>query len=137
MSRETECLSMYSDMSTRIMACSSSNRNSASARASSVLPTPVGTKKYERANGPIGILQAGARTANRVSDRHYCFGLSDDTLGNPVFHLKQFVHVAFKHFGYGNARPFGDDFRDIFRTRLPLSGVHHPSGVRPIPRSWL
>src|SRR5438270_270851 len=45
MSRATVCFSMYSDMSSRIMARSSSNRYSASARASSVLPTPVGPRK--------------------------------------------------------------------------------------------
>src|SRR5918996_1285 len=51
MSRLTANFSMYSLMSMRIMACSSSNRNSASARASSVLPTPVGPKNM---NEPIG-----------------------------------------------------------------------------------
>src|ERR687890_267737 len=44
---------MYSDMSMRCIACSSSNMNSASARASSVLPTPVGPRKR---NVPIGRL---------------------------------------------------------------------------------
>ena len=42
---------MYSLMSMRTMACSSSNRNSASARAVSVFPTPVGPRKI---NDPIG-----------------------------------------------------------------------------------
>ena len=42
---------MYSLMSILIMAFSSSNRNSASARDSSVLPTPVGPRKM---NEPIG-----------------------------------------------------------------------------------
>ena len=42
---------MYSLMSMRIIARSSSNRNSARARASSVLPTPVGPRKR---NEPIG-----------------------------------------------------------------------------------
>ncbi len=42
---------MYSDMSMRTIARSSSKRNSASARASSVLPTPVGPRKI---NDPIG-----------------------------------------------------------------------------------
>ena len=51
--RETECFSMYSDMSSRIMERSSSNRNSARARASSVFPTPVGPRKM---NEPIGRL---------------------------------------------------------------------------------
>ena len=49
--RATECFSMYSLMSMRTMACSSSKRNSASARAVSVLPTPVGPRKM---NEPIG-----------------------------------------------------------------------------------
>ena len=42
---------MYSLMSIRTIAASSSNRNSASARAVSVLPTPVGPRKI---NDPIG-----------------------------------------------------------------------------------
>ena len=44
---------MYSDMSTRISALASANRKRASARASSVLPTPVGP---EKTNDPIGRL---------------------------------------------------------------------------------
>ena len=51
MSRATLCFSMYSLMSMRTMACSSSNRNSASARASSVLPTPVGPRKMKEPTG--------------------------------------------------------------------------------------
>ena len=51
MRRDTECFSMYSLMSMRTIARSSSNRNSASARASSVLPTPVGPRNM---NEPIG-----------------------------------------------------------------------------------
>ena len=45
------CRSWYSDMSSRTIARSSSNMNSASARASSVFPTPVGPRKM---NEPIG-----------------------------------------------------------------------------------
>ena len=50
-SRETECFSPYSDMSMRTIACSSSNKNSASVFASSVLPTPVGPRNR---NEPVG-----------------------------------------------------------------------------------
>ena len=64
--RDTVCFSWYSDMSMRTIACSSSNRNSASARASSVLPTPVGPEEDEAAERPVGILQPGARAANGV-----------------------------------------------------------------------
>ena len=49
--RDTECFSVYSPMSIRTMARSSSNRNSATALANSVLPTPVGPRKR---NEPIG-----------------------------------------------------------------------------------
>ena len=51
MRRETENFSMYSVMSMRTMLRSSSNRLSASALASSVLPTPVGPRNR---NEPIG-----------------------------------------------------------------------------------
>ena len=49
--RLTECFSMYSDMSMRTIDFSSSNKNSASARANSVFPTPVGPRNI---NEPIG-----------------------------------------------------------------------------------
>src|ERR687893_232504 len=49
-SRDTECFSMYSDMSIRTIASSSPNRNSASVRPSSVLPTPEGPRKM---NEPV------------------------------------------------------------------------------------
>ena len=56
MSLLTECFSMYSDMSMRIIARSSSNMNSASARASSVLPTPVGPRNRNEPIGRLGSL---------------------------------------------------------------------------------
>ena len=50
------CLSMYSDMSIRTIAFSSSNRYSVSARASSVLPTPVGPRNMKLPMGRFGSL---------------------------------------------------------------------------------
>ena len=47
---------MYSDMSTWIIASSSANRNSASVRASSVLPTPDGPRKMNEPVGRFGSL---------------------------------------------------------------------------------
>ena len=52
MSLDTECFSMYSDMSMRTMASSLSNRKSASDLHNSVLPTPVGPRKR---NEPFGL----------------------------------------------------------------------------------
>src|ERR1700756_2381917 len=69
---DTECFSMNSDISKRISDFSEPNRNCASVRAISVLPTPVGPRKR---NDPIGrfgdlrparerrIARAGAETA--------------------------------------------------------------------------
>ena len=48
---------MYSDMSTRTMASSSPNRNSASVRASSVLPTPDGPRNTKEPVGRLGSLR--------------------------------------------------------------------------------
>ena len=45
---------MNSDMSTRTIASSVSKRNSASARVSSVLPTPVGPRKRKEPMGRLG-----------------------------------------------------------------------------------
>src|SRR5215212_7193620 len=56
MSFETECFSMNSDMSKRIIERSEPKRNSASERATSVLPTPVGPKNRNEPTGRCGFL---------------------------------------------------------------------------------
>ena len=55
-------------MSSRIIARSSSNRHSASALASSVLPTPVGPRKRKRADRTVRVLQAGPGPAHGRRD---------------------------------------------------------------------
>ena len=61
---ETLCFSMYSDISTRIMASSLPNTASASAFDTSVLPTPVGPKNR---NEPIGFLGSFKPTRPRLT----------------------------------------------------------------------
>ena len=56
MRRATECFSMYSLISIRTIFDSSSNNDSASALASSVLPTPVGPKNRKEPMGFVGSL---------------------------------------------------------------------------------
>ena len=56
MSFETLCFSMYSDMSSLIMALSSPNITFASAFVSSVFPTPVGPRKINEPMGRLGSL---------------------------------------------------------------------------------
>src|SRR3977135_676053 len=105
MSRATECFSMYSDMSMRMSAASSSNRNSASALVNSVLPTPVGPRNMNEPIGrfatcgaggggeqaaaarPVRVLQAGAGAAHRGRNRLHGFGLAADALADLLLHL--------------------------------------------------
>ena len=54
MSFATSCFSMYSLISSRIIACSSSKRKDASDLASSVLPTPEGPRKMKLPMGRFG-----------------------------------------------------------------------------------
>ena len=112
--RDTVCFSWYSDMSMRTIACSSSNRNSASARASSVLPTPVGPRKMKLPSGRLRILQPGARAANRVRDRANRFVLADDALVQALFHLEQLLDLAFHQPADRDAGPLADDAGDVF-----------------------
>jgi hypothetical protein len=71
-------------MSMRIIACSSSKRNSASARASSVLPTPVGPRKMNEPSGRFGSCRPGTRAPNRVGHRNDGLVLADDPIVQPV-----------------------------------------------------
>ena len=81
---------MYSLMSMRTIAFSSSNRNSASARASSVLPTPVGPRKMNEPIGPVRVLQAAAGAAHGIGHRGNRVFLADDALPQPFFHVDSF-----------------------------------------------
>ena len=67
--RDTECFSMYSDMSMRIMLFSSPKSASARALHSSVLPTPVGPRKMNEPMGRFGSFRpARARRIARETD---------------------------------------------------------------------
>src|SRR4029078_3552855 len=101
------CFSIYSDMSIRISAFSSSNKYSARALVSSVLPTPVGPRNM---NEPIG--RAGSRTPARARvwrrhsgaraspggrNRMHGVLLGDDALGKLVLHTQQLFLFALEH----------------------------------------
>ena len=85
---------MYSDMSMRTMALSSSNRNSASALASSVLPTPVGPRNRKLPMGRSGSCRpARARRTASATDDHRVV-LTDDPLVQVLFELEQPLLLA-------------------------------------------
>ena len=60
MRRAVVCFSMYSDMSRRMRLSSESKSCWANALAVSVLPTPVGPKEDERADGTVWVGEARA-----------------------------------------------------------------------------
>src|SRR5512141_1911255 len=112
MSRATACRSMYSDMSMRTMAFSSSKRNSASARASSVLPTPVGPMKMNEPTGRVGSLSR-ARAANRIGDGAHRLFLADHAQPEVVLHAHELLHFGLEHSRDRDAGPFGDNLGDV------------------------
>src|SRR5579872_3752713 len=110
---------MYSDMSMRSMARSSSKRNSARARASSVLPTPVGPKKMNEPIGRLGSLSP-ARERRIIGHPLQRRILPNYTLAQPLFHRDQLLDFTFEHFRNGNASPLGDNARDILLVNFFL-----------------
>src|SRR5215471_11990212 len=103
--RATVCRSWYSLMSSRTMACSSSNMNSASARASSVFPTPVGPRNTKL---PI--------------DR---FGLAHDPLVQSVLHLHELLGFTLEETVDRDSGPPPHDGGDVVLVDLFL---HHRVG---------
>src|SRR5438874_1185710 len=98
---------MYSDMSIWIIASSSPKRNSASVRASSVLPTPDGPRKMNEPVGRFGsLIPARARRRGHRLDPHPRGGLVDqvDRLVGEV----PVLDVAVGEHGGGAERVVGD-----------------------------
>src|ERR1700730_12505500 len=102
MRRATVCFSMYSDMSIRIMARSSSKRNSASARASSVLPTPVGARDRYEPMRRVGSAEPGEGLTLRVLDRHDRLVLTHHRFAQPLLHLHELLHLGLEESGDRN-----------------------------------
>src|SRR6185369_3363917 len=107
---------MYSDMSIRTIAFSVSNRNSASAFASSVLPTPVGPA------------EAGPRAADRVGHGADSFVLTDDALVQPLLHVDQLLGLALEQAADRDPGPGAHYLGDVLGADLLLeqrrAGLH-------------
>ena len=95
----------------RTIAEASSNRNSASALVSSVLPTPVG-QEQERAEGAIGVLKAGAGAANRGGHGLDGIFLADDPRSITASMLSSF-RARPPSSAQRNTRPAADDAGDV------------------------
>ena len=114
------CFSMYSLMSRRTMACSESKRNSARARASSVLPTPVGPRKMKEPSGRLGSWRP--ERARRTALLTACDGLllAHDSHAQALFHVQELLLFALEEPGDRDAGPFGHHFGHVFGVHLFL-----------------
>ena len=104
----------------RTMACSSSKRTSASARASSVLPTPVGPRKMKLPDGRFGSDSPARARRMAFATALDRFVLTDDTLVQSFFQLQQFFDLAFHQASDRNTCPPADDLRNVFGVDLLL-----------------
>ena len=111
---------MYSDMSMRTIDRSSSKRNSARARASSVLPTPVGPEEQEAADGPVRVREAAAGPTDGVGHGRHRLVLADDPLVEHVLHAHQLGDLALEQAADRDAGPLGDDLGDVLLVDLLL-----------------
>ena len=111
----------------RIMLSSSSNSVAASARASSVLPTPVGTEEEEGADGALGVLDAGPGADHRVGHRAHRLVLADDALVQLLLEPEELLHLPFHQLRDRDARPPRDDLGDVLLVDLFLD---HPPPAR-------
>ena len=116
---------MYSDMSMRTIARSSSNRNSASALVSSVLPTPVGPRNRNEPIGRFGSCnpararRTACETAAIASSWPTTRALSASSM------CKQLAALAFEHLLDRHAGPARHDRGDLLGGDRLLA--HHPA----------
>ena len=82
---------MYSDMSMRTIASSSPNRNSASVRASSVLPTPDGPRKMNEPVGRFGSFRPARERRIALEMTSIAGVLPDDALVELLLHAHQLL----------------------------------------------
>ncbi len=109
---------MNSLMSSRTIACSSSNSTSASALQSSVLPTPVGPRKMNEPIGRCGSCKPRAAAADGVGHGLDRFVLADDALVQPLFEHEQLGPLGFDQPRDRHAGPGADDLGDFFRPNF-------------------
>ena len=85
---------MYSDMSIRTIASAESNMNSASARASSVLPTPVGPRNRNVPIGRSGSCSPARERRSALDDRADRLVLTDHALVQALLHVDELLDLT-------------------------------------------
>ncbi len=82
----------------------------------------------ERADRPVRVLEPGPRAPQRVRDGGHGLVLADHALMQPLLHVDQLLGLALEQTLDGDARPAGDDRRDVVLVDLLL---HHRVLGRP------
>src|SRR5262249_37477558 len=82
-------------------------------------------EEHERADGPVRVLQAGARTTERVRYRLDRLALADDAPVHPVLHLDELLGLALEEPVDRDTGPARDDRGDVVLVDLLL---HHRVG---------
>src|SRR4030081_268735 len=100
-------------MSSRISARSSSKRNSARARASSVLPTPVGPRKMKEPTGRVGIRKTGAGAPDGIGNRLDRLVLTDHAPVQVLFDAQKLLDLALHEARNRNPGPLCDYLGDV------------------------
>ena len=90
---------MYSLMSMRTIAFSSSKRNSASALAQLGLADAGRAEEEERADRAVRVVEAGPRAADGVGDGANGVVLADHALVEALFHVQQLLGLALHRAG--------------------------------------
>ena len=75
-------------------------------------------KEQERAVGPVGIGQAGARAPDRVGDEAHRLVLADHAAVQRILDMEKLVALALHHLGHRNAGRAGHDFGDLLGADL-------------------
>ena len=112
------------------MLSSESNSASASARDSSVLPTPVGPEEDERADRPPRVLDPGARADDRVGDELDRLVLADHALVQDLVEAQQLLALALHQARDRDAGPARDDLGDLVLGDLLAQQPRRPGCSR-------
>ena len=90
------------------------------------LPDAGGAEEDERADGPVRILEAGARAAHRGRDGLHRLLLADDALGELLLHREELLDLALHELRDRDAGPLRDHLGDLLGRHLLAE--HRPAG---------
>ena len=96
--------------------------NSASARASSVFPTPVGPRKMNEPIGRFGSCSPARARRSAFATASTACVLADDAPVQPLLHVDELLDLALEQARHRDAGPGGDDRGDVVLVDLLL---HH------------